>query len=285
MGYVYSFLILLFLVSVAGSAMHVVTSLAGKYMFMFPVVYTVAMYTLAIAEQAGWSPWTAFGFGLVNAVLFGFILAFLERRLSRDSFAVLGVAGVFAGLALSKSWTSVTNGVLGISGVLRPESLQSLGHLTLFCFGLWGLVLILEWVLLRTALSRRWRAMREAQHILEGTGVNAKKLSFWTLVVACCFLATAAMPFAWFYQYVDPGSTGGLPDFIRVISVVILARQPKVSHVVGAAFFIVAVPELLRFLDLPASMMGPLRSILYSTLLIVALFVLQKRSLFSNRQI
>ncbi len=283
MGYFLSVLFLFFQVTIAGAAMHVLTSLAGKYLFMFPVVYTVSMYTLALSQQAGLNPWLAFLFGLFNAFVFALGLAALDRRLSRDSFAVLGVAGIFAALALVRSWSSLTNGVLGISGVSRPEGLESLTGLVLFCFGLFLFCLAVEWVALNTSLSRRWRAMREAPVILQGLGVDVNKLSAWTIVLCCAFLALAAMPFAWFYQYVDPSSSGGLLDFLRVISVAILVREPKVSHVVMAALFIVGVPELLRFLDLPASVMGSLRSILYSTLLIVLLFALQKRSVFSNR--
>jgi ABC-type branched-subunit amino acid transport system permease subunit len=91
--------------------------------------------------------------------------------------------------------------------------------------------------------------------------------------------------FVWFQQFVTPNTAGSLADFVRVITIAILATQPKVSQVILATAFVMGLPELLRFLDLPAAVMGPLRSIFYSVFLILVLLFLQRRTLVSNRSV
>ena len=283
MGYILFNLAFIALLLIAGVGLHISLSLSGRLFLAFPVIYIISEYTLALAQRAGLNPWWALLLGVFASTLTGFLFAFLERRLSKDSFAVLGLASVFALVALTKSWQSFTNGVLGIAGIQRPQGFESLEGMFLICVILGVLVLILEAILLKTTLSRRWRALREAPHLLEGIGISSKKLSFWTMVLASALIGLTA-PYAWLYQFIDP-NTGGLITLLRAVSIAILVTQPKVLHVVYATLFVAILPELIRFLDLPSAVMGPVRSILYSLLLLVLLLVLQKKILNTNRQI
>ncbi len=58
---------------------------------------------------------------------------------------------------------------------------------------------------------------------------------------------------------------------IQVVTVGILAVKPKVSWLIGATLFVSWVPEVLRLFDLPSTMVGNLRVLLYAVILIVAL--------------
>lgn len=283
MGYILTTIAFLSLLTLTGVGLHISVSLAGKMLLAFPVIYITSEYTLALSQRAGLAPWTAFALALLAALITGFGLALLERRLPKDSFAVIGLAASFAFVALAKSWQSLTNGVLGIAGIERPAGLESLEAMALFCLVLAILVLSFEWVLLKSPLSRRWRALKEAPHLLDGMGVSSKQVSFATLLLASLIIGLTT-PYAWLYQYLDP-STGGIAALLRGLSIAILATQAKVSRVILASLFVTMLPELLRFLDLPSSVMGPLRSILYSVVLIILLFALQKRTFNTNRQI
>lgn len=284
MGYLLSITYNFFLVLLAGISLHVMVSLSGKFFLAFPVIYTVSRYTLAITEKAGCNPWLAFFFGTISALLTGILFALLERRLSKDSFAVLGLAAVFASLALVKSWASLTNGVLGISGISRPHGFESLFGVVLIAGGLALFAFLLEFVLLKTSLNKKWRGMKEAPQLMQSMGFSIEKLSFWTLTLGSLFIGLAGMPYVWFTQYLDP-STGGILVLLEGLSVAILARQPKVSAVFFSALFVSLLPEVIRFLNLPSSVFGPIRSMIYSVLMVILLYVLQKKSLNPNRQI
>jgi len=85
-------------------------------------------------------------------------------------------------------------------------------------------------------------------------------------------------------QFLDP-SFGGIPNLIVLVSISILALKPKVKAVVLASMLVVFLPELISFLDFPSALLGHLRVLLYSVLLIVLIHTISGKSQFQKREI
>jgi branched-chain amino acid transport system permease protein len=71
----------------------------------------------------------------------------------------------------------------------------------------------------------------------------------------------------WRIQFLDP-SFGGIVLLIQVVTIAIIAAKPKVRWLAVATLIIVLLPEILRFLNLPSTIIGHLRNLLYAIIMI-----------------
>ncbi len=265
-----------------GTGVHLTFSIGGMFFLGFPTVVKVSSYALAISERNGVSPELAFGIGIVTSLLSGLFFGILFLKLSSDSFAVLGLVSIVATEALARSWDSVTNGVLGLPGIVRPEFMQSAPFFSLVTVVLALSCLIFEYVFLQTRYGRYLRAFKEQPQYLEAQGVSSRKVAVCVLLISNLLLGIGGMFTLWQVQFIDP-SFGGLPLLIELFTLGIIALKPKVRFSVFGALFVVFLPEVLRFLPLPTSMFGYLRILIYSMFLIGFLLLFRKRISISQR--
>lgn len=271
-------------VLIAGIGLQLTYSTAGITFLGFPAVVNISAYTMAILQREGMEPWLAFGLALLMAAVVSLIFASIYQRISEDSFVVICLASIFAVEALINSWEPLTNGVLGISGIARPTGLQSLQALTMTLVILAVIALLGAWLVFKSSLGRKLRALREDKLLLEAIGISTTKISRGMIVlsgVLCCLTANF---WVWQIQYLDP-SLGSLLLLLELLTVSILAIKPKVIYVVIGTAFVVLMPEILRLTDLPSTVLGYLRSLLYAVSLLILIFLLKDRLIIKKRTI
>lgn len=267
-----------------GVGIHLVFSLGGIFFLGFPTVVSVAAYTLAICEKQGMSPWLALIAALIAGLIVSLLFAYLFIKVSADSFAVLGLASVIAFNALALSLDTLTNGVLGISGIKRPELFDSLPALAIAAILVALLMIIFEILLLKTTFGRALRALKENKTSLAALGVSPNKISTIIIVITGIIFSIAGIFMIWQVQFLDPGF-GGLHLLVEVLTIGILALRPQIRWVALGTLFVVFVPEALRFLSLPSTILGHLRILLYCTFLIVLILKLQDKLHIPHRSI
>ena len=282
MGYFFTLLARFGIVLSMGTGMHLVFSLGGIFFLGMPTVVSLTAYALAIAEKAGYAPLWAAAIALLVNLCAGLLFAILYLRVSADSFAVLGLASILAFEALTRSWSELTNGVLGLAGIVRPEL-----HAAEWSFGLFNLTLGIlivagEYVLLQTFWGRALRALKENPVSLEALGISSDRLARNTIILSSLLFGIGSIVMVWQIQFLEP-SFAGLMLLIEMLTVGILALKPEVKRVVGGAIFVIALPEFLRFLDLPVTLFGHLRVLLYSILLIVLIRFLNTKISITSR--
>ncbi len=76
--------------------------------------------------------------------------------------------------------------------------------------------------------------------------------------------------YAHYISFIDP-TTFYIANIVLVLTIVIVGGLADLEGTVLAVFVIMLIPEALRFLDLPASVIGPLRQIIYALVLILIL--------------
>lgn len=284
MGYFLTIISSFFGTLFAGVSFHGVFSLAGIFFLGVPVVMKVSVYTLAISQKAGIPPEYAFLLAVVASLLTGLLFAYLFVKVSPDSFAVLGLASLLASEAFLMSWDNVTNGILGISGIKRPELLSSLDSLAICYLITVLLFLILEYVLLKTWIGRSVRAYKQDKNALEVLGVPSQKIAQGLIIFSALVYGIMGVLFAWRVQFIDP-TVAGLPTLIEVVTIGILAFRPTIGALVLAGLFVSLFPELLRFLSLPSTILGYARLLLYSVVLLVLIYKLSPRLASNNRKV
>ncbi|MFA5870924.1 MAG: branched-chain amino acid ABC transporter permease [Candidatus Paceibacterota bacterium] len=276
MGYLYTQIARFFETSMLSVGVHITTSIAGIFFFGFPVAFSFGAYALVILIKNGFTLWIAFIITILLSVLLGLIFSLLYRRLSNDGFAVFTFASVLAFDSLIKSWDSLTGGVLGISGISRPSFARTLVALVILQGILAICVFIFEYTLLQSPFGRALRAHNESKIFLDATGIPASGIGSFAITLAVVLSALAGILAIWRIQFLDP-SFGGIAILLQILTIGILAMKPKVSGLILSVLCIVLLPEILRFFPFPSSIMGHLRILFYSVLLIVLVKQLSTR--------
>ncbi|MBD3327980.1 hypothetical protein GF340_01620 [Candidatus Peregrinibacteria bacterium] len=266
------------------SPLQVLVSVGGIFFLGFPVMAKVSAYTVAILEKSDFNPLVAMLIAILLTIIIAIGFYYLYLRVSNDSFAVIGLAAMLAVEALIISWDDLTNGLLGIPGIPRPEIANSIPSL-LFVTILFALiVLVFEWLFFQTKYGRALRAMKENNISVEALGINPNKIILGIMITMAVVFSFSTSLYLWRVQFLAP-SFAGLHYLILLLTIAIMAHRPKVTLLILSTVFVFYIPELLRFFPLPSAILGYSRLVIYSLLLIVLLINLSPKFITSSRKI
>jgi branched-chain amino acid transport system permease protein len=268
MGYLFTQLARIWENLFASIGAHLTVSVAGIHFFGFPVIFSLSAYIVVILAKMGVALPIAVMAALAGAFIVGVFFAALYRRLSNDSFAVFTLASILAFDALVRSWDSVTGGVLGISGIERPAFAKTLLAITVLGFCVAAASVLFEYLLLNSSLGRALQAHKESPRILDATGKSAKKIGSTAILIAVVLTSISGILTIWRIQFLDP-SFGGIPAFLMILTMTILAVKPRISWIVSSTLVISLLPEILKFFSFPPAILGHLRILVYAVLLII----------------
>lgn len=99
-------------------------------------------------------------------------------------------------------------------------------------------------------------------------------------MISTFFAAIAGSLLAHYISYIDP-STFYLNDLIVIFTIVIVGGLSSLKGSVVAGILIIALPELLRFVDLPSAIIGTMRQMIYAVILLIILLY-KPRGLFEK---
>jgi len=268
MGYLYTQLARFSEAAIMSMGAHLTIAVSGIFFMGIPVTFSLAAYAMVISQNFGLPLIAALGVAL-GAVLVAsliFVLAYL--KLSADSFTVFTLASILAFDAALKSWDGLTGGVLGIAGITRPAFVSTLVRLAWFQFGLAILAFAVEQIILKTRLGRAMQAMKENKYLVESLGVSSRRVGASAIIISSFVAAIAGIVAIWRIQFLDP-SFGGIMLLIEVVTIAIIAAKPKVKWLAVATLIIILLPEALRFLNLPSTIVGHLRNLIYAFILLI----------------
>jgi branched-chain amino acid transport system permease protein len=171
-----------------------------------------------------------------------------------------------------QNWTDVTRGPLGIPGIPRPSLLgikfDTMGSLFVFSTFLAGGGFLLSWLLLHSPWGRLLQAVRDDELAARSLGKNARLLRVQVFSIACGMAAVAGCVYASYVSYVDP-SLATLDSAILILCMVIVGGLGNLYGPLAGAALLIALPEALRFAQLPNAIAAEARLMAYGLLLII----------------
>ena len=251
--------------------------------------YAIGAYTAALLatdyEVGFW--WCLIASALVCSV-FSLLIGAIALRLTQDYFAIGTLAFSSVVSALLINWKSLTRGVLGIPGIPRPvvgglELVNNSAFLGLVA-AIDVVVLALCFLLFRNRFNRSLRALAEHEGAAQALGRPAAQLRTVTFMIGSALAGIAGALFAFYINYIDPSSFA-LNEMIFVLTIAVVGRPGSYWGVIAATVFLVLLPEPLRFIDLPPSILGPMRQLLYAVILFGVVFWQRARLFPVERQI
>jgi branched-chain amino acid transport system permease protein len=110
--------------------------------------------------------------------------------------------------------------------------------------------------------------MRDDELAARGLGKNTRLLKLQAFFIASAFVAIAGGMYASYVSYIDPTSFT-LDESILMLSMVIIGGTGNFRGPIVGAITLIAIPEILRFMQFPDTIAANIRLLAYGLLLII----------------
>ena len=236
--------------------------------------YAIGAYTSALLVLNGFPFWFAFLSAGILAMTFGYVLSLPIKKLRGDYLALATMGFSFVVYAVLLNWTKLTRGPMGLPGIPKPY-LFGINFSDNFTF----LVLILITCAVCYFLIRRitrspfgkvLESIRDDELASKTLGKNTSKAKSLSLMLSAFFAGLAGSLYAHYITYIDPPSFT-IMTLIPVLCIVIIGGLASLRGTLIATIIIVLLPEPLRFIGFPSTIVGPMRQIIYVLLLFIIL--------------
>lgn len=236
--------------------------------------YGIGAYSSALLALGGMPFWFCFLAAGLIAGIFGFLLSLPLNRLKGDYLALATMGFSFVVYAVALNWTGLTRGPLGLPGIPKPEILGiSFGDNFSFLI-LTLIVAAISYSIIKrivdSPFGKSLEAIRDDELAAKILGKNTLKMKTCSLAISAFFAGIAGSLYAHYITFIDPSSFT-LLQLIPALSIVIIGGLASLKGTVIATIVLVLLPEPLRFIGFPSSIVGPARQIIYSLILILIL--------------
>ncbi len=232
----------------------------GAYITAFLLMHSSTPFPLAILVAAG------------LCILLNILVTLPSLRVSGDYFVVTSFGIQLLGTAVFTNWTKGTGGANGLPGVPAPiilghEFIEPQEFLLLSSIGM-GLGCLCFWLIMRAPFGGLLRAIREDELAVAALGKSVLRAKVSAAALAGAFAGSAGGLYATFLSFIDPSSFD-LDASIFLLTMVVVGGARTLAGSVLGPFVLLALPQILALIDIPASFAAALRQLIYGLLLIV----------------
>jgi len=265
-------LIIIGIYMILASSFNLVVGCTGLFSIAHAAFYGIGAYTAAILSlRYGWSFLGGTAAGVILAALIGALIALPSLRVGGDYLVISSFALMMLTYSIFLNWTSPTRGPMGLPGIPQPSILgwkvDSLPEYVLLVSIFVAVCLILVWHVTRSPFGRVLRAIRENEVAASALGKNVVYFKVAVVMFAGAIAAVAGSLYAHYITFINPDSFT-LLESIFIFCIVIVGGLGNFGGSIAAAALLIALPEGLRFLNVPDSVAGPSRHLLYGALLV-----------------
>lgn len=272
MAYFEHLFILICIYTILSQSLNIVMGYTGLFNLGQVAFYGVGAYTSALLTLAGYPFWLGLICGAILASLSSLLIGIPSLRLKGHYFAIatLGFGEIARSVMLN--WTSLTRGPMGLPGIPRPElfgySFSSMEAFLVFALIAAVICNFSMYLIIKSHFGRVLKSIREDEIAAEALGKNITKYKIQSLMVGAFFAGIAGSLYAHYINFIDP-STFVLQETILITLMVVVGGMGSFLGTILGATILILLPEPLRMLDLPSSIVAPVRLMIYALLLIL----------------
>lgn len=271
-GYLIHLIILIGIYTILATSLNLAMGYTGLLNLGHVAFFGIGAYTSAILTvDARWPFLLAFVCAGLLAAVFGALLVIATHKLQGDYLALATLGFTFVAYSVFNNWIDVTRGPLGIPGIPKPVifgvAIESNLAYMVFVLLAAALVLLFLWRVVSSPYGKVLEAVRDDAIAAQVLGKRVMRMKVQSMILSAFLAGIAGSLFAHYITYIDPSSFF-LPELILFMTILMVGGLASLRGSVLATIIILLVPELLRFLSLPSSVVGPLRQILYAALLL-----------------
>ena len=207
-------------------------------------------------------------------MIFGFLLSLPTNKLKGDYLALATLGFSFVIYAVALNWTGLTRGPLGLPGIPKPEIFGITFSSNISFLILTIIIVLISYVIIRkittSPFGKVMQATRDDELATRVLGKNTFKIKSISMAVSAFFAGIAGSLYASYITFIDPSSFT-LMQLIPVVCIVIIGGLASLKGTIIACIILVLLPEPLRFIGFPSSIVGPMRQIIYALILLLIL--------------
>lgn len=255
------------------SGFNLILGYGGLVSVAQPVFYAIGGYTSALVSlKLGVPVPAAIILGAVVAAAASFGLSLPSLRVSGD-YLVIASLGFQLGIVYVINNIELTGAAGGLSGIVSmvegpARSWIFAGVLLVICV---ITTLGIHW-LVNGPYGRAITAMRNDEEAFASLGRNGVRIKMMLFALGSGLAGLAGGLYAHYFLFLTPDQFG-IFSSATLLTMVVIGGAATVRGPVLGAILLTVLPELLRFLDLPIAIMGPLQGVLFTGLVILFLFL------------
>jgi branched-chain amino acid transport system permease protein len=247
-----------------------------------PVFYAIGAYSSAlISMKLGLPVPLAMLLGALIAAIASIGLSLPSLRVSGD-YLVITSMGFQLGIVHIINNVEFTGAASGLSGIVSAleSPYRSLIYSSVIVMICAVTVLGIRW-LVSGPYGRAITAMRNDEEAFAALGRDAVRMKVALFAVGSGLAGLAGGLYAHYFLFLTPDQFG-IFSSATLLTMVVVGGAATVRGPVLGAIFLTLLPEAIRFLQLPVSIMAPLQGVLFTGLVILFLFV-KPEGLFGGR--
>lgn len=278
-AYLIHLLIIIAIQLILSLGLQIAIGYTGLLNFGHIAFYAIGAYTSALLTINGVPFIWAFLISGIIASIFAYLLAIPTNKLKGDYLALGTIGFSFLVYAVLINWTWLTRGPLGIPGIPKPVIFGIVFNTNLLFLILVLIVGFLSWFIINRIINSKFglllQAVRDDEAVAKSLGKNTFKVKTIGLIVSAFFAGIAGSLFAHFITFIDPSSFTFMA-LIPVVTIIIVGGLASIKGTVIATVILTLIPEILRFVGLPSSLVGPGRQIIFALILLIILIYYPK---------
>lgn len=273
-AYFVHLLIMVSIYSILAIALQLSVGFTGLLNLGHIAFFAIGAYAAALLAKAGFPFWYCIIIAGVLPAICASILSIATNKLKGDYLALATLGFSFVIYSLALNWIGLTNGPLGLPGIPRPEVFgadlsNNTNFLILSVFFVVASYLIIRMITL-SPFGKVLEATRDDETAAKTLGKDTELAKSLSLTISAFFAGIAGSLFAFYLTYIDPSSFT-FSSLIPILAIVMIGGLASLPGTIFATIIIILLPEPLRFLGLPSSLIGPGRQMLCALFILLIL--------------
>lgn len=263
---------------IAAVSLNLMVGYTGLFTVSHGALLGVGAYSAALLALHFGVPFLVTGAAaLLMAAVVSVLVALPSFRVTGDYLVVATIATQVLLETIFFNWRDVTGGaeglyglvdasIFGVSVVAQPERFMMVAvfFAALACgFG---------WLLVRAPFGTSLKSIRDDEVVAAALGKNVASYKVRVSLVAGCLAGVAGWLLAYFLTAIDPSSFN-TDVSILIFSMVVIGGSGRIRGAIAGAIVVIGIQQVLRYLNLPNDVVGPLRQAAYGLLLTGFMFV------------
>ena len=277
MDFILHLAIVVTIFSILAMSLNYVAGYTGILSLSHATFYGIGAYSTAIlTTQHGFTFIPSVFVGMALAAIISFLASIPILKLKGDSLVLVSFGFAIIMYNVMLNWSGLTKGALGIKGIMAP---------TIFGYSFFQkpvfLVLVLVVAMLIYFFFKRItntpygiiiKGIRENPTVAAVNGYNVARYQRSVFVLAAAIAAIAGSFTATLLAFIEPKLFDLHPSMLMLIMVIVGGMASLRGSILGAALLIL-LPEALRFVGLPSSILAETQQIIYGLVLISVLYL------------
>ncbi|MCX6580755.1 MAG: branched-chain amino acid ABC transporter permease [Candidatus Aminicenantes bacterium] len=282
MNYLLHLLIYFCIYAISALSLDLVIGYCGLLTLAHASYFAIGGYSYAILSLHGWGFLPALAAAVVIGAVLSLIVSLPAWRFRGDNFVLMSLAAQTLIFSLLYNWyqpqvdpgtlRNLTNGPFGLAGIPRPAifgiRLDTIGSISVLAVILATICAFLIWRLQSSPWGRMLQCMRDDELALRGLGKNVRRAKLEAFAISCGLVAVAGVLYASYVSFID-ASSASLDDSILMVCMLLVGGMANFRGPLVGAGVLLAMPEILRMVNLPDAMAANVRLLAYGLLLII----------------